>query len=169
MPTRKDERLNLLAGLVACILPGLGYVVLGERLRAVYAAVGILGLFVGGLLVGGVDVVDHRASRYWFYVQAGVGPLTFAVDWYHQHELKGSDGVPFREAVPGQTIDGDGYIVQAPPGVPPPKVAALGKVFDVGSLFVAIAGMLNVIAIVDCLISAPPPSRRARERRGGAP
>lgn len=69
------------AGVLAFLLPGLGYVVRGERLRAAYFAGGILLLLVMGLFIGGLDVVDRVSDRWWFIAQAGVGPIAWALDW----------------------------------------------------------------------------------------
>src|SRR5690606_31399650 len=74
-PSRPRERLDLLAGLVAAVLPGAGHVYLGEVRRGILAAVGVLGLFFGGMLLGGIDVIDSREDRLWFFVQALVGPV----------------------------------------------------------------------------------------------
>lgn len=78
------------------ILPGLGHVVRGEPKRAICAAIGVLGMFFGGILIGGIDVIDSKEDKWWFYGQAFVGPLAFGADWYHQNQLKAHPipGVP---------------------------------------------------------------------------
>ncbi|KAA0213196.1 MAG: hypothetical protein DYG94_14260 [Leptolyngbya sp. PLA3] len=80
--------MNFTAGILALLLPGAGHLYLRQTRRGVLAGVGVLGLFLGGLLIGGIDVVDRKEDRWWFLGQALVGPLTFAVDYYHQNMLK---------------------------------------------------------------------------------
>lgn len=95
-PHPEPHGLNVPHGVCALLFPGLGHLVRGEPRRALFAAIGVLGMFFGGLLIGGVDVVDSKEDKWWFYGQAFVGPLAFGVDWYHQNHLKAHPvpGVP---------------------------------------------------------------------------
>ena len=52
---------------------------------------GILFLFVCGILIGGIDVVDMKRDRLWFIAQACNGPIAFIVDWLNQTLLKTGD------------------------------------------------------------------------------
>lgn len=88
MPASSDDQLNLLSGILAVLFPGAGHLYLGQTRRGVYAAIGVLGLFLGGILIGGVDVIDRKEDKWWFLGQAMVGPLAFGVDYYHQNMLK---------------------------------------------------------------------------------
>ena len=87
----------------------------GERLRGVLIAVGVLGLFFGGMLIGGIDVIDSREDRVWFFGQALVGPTAFAVDWAHQTQFKVIDPNTrqLRTAYPGEGRDANGMAVAA--------------------------------------------------------
>jgi len=81
--------MNLLAGILAVLFPGAGhFFILRERRRGILAAVGVLGLFFGGMLIGGIDVVDREEDKYWFLGQALTGPLAFAVNAVHQNTFK---------------------------------------------------------------------------------
>lgn len=156
------------ATLAAVACPGLGHVLRGERRRGFLIAAGILGLFFGGILIGGIDVVDSAEDAPWFYGQALVGPIAFATDYLHQHHFKvhapveqrGPDGravivdMP-RSAYPKEARGTDG---RPTPGSPP-NIKSLSKVNELGTLFATIAGMLNVIAVLD---AAFPPIRRTR-------
>ncbi|MCL4220170.1 MAG: hypothetical protein KJZ65_02250 [Phycisphaerales bacterium] len=88
MPQTSEDQMNLAAGILGLLFPGAGHLYLGQRRRGVLACIGVLGLFLGGLLIGGIDVVDRKEDKWWFLGQALVGPLTFAVDYYHQNHLK---------------------------------------------------------------------------------
>jgi hypothetical protein len=145
------------ASLVAAIvLPGLGHFIGGERLRGILIAVGVLGLFFGGMLIGGIDVIDSREDRVWFFGQALVGPTAFAVDWAHQTQFKVIDPTTrqLRTAYPGEGRDPSGMAVA---GGTPPNIKSINKVNDIGTLYATIAGMLNLICILD---AGWPPRRR---------
>lgn len=117
------------AGVLALLLPGLGYFALGERKRGVLLASGILFMVALGLLIGGLDAVDRVQDRWWFLPQAGLGPLAWAIDWARV-QWGGSQSI--------------------------------GRVNEIGTLFVVIAGMCNAVAIIDCLLP------NLRDEDGGA-
>src|SRR5690606_8903547 len=86
------------AALLAVLLPGLGHAYLGEMRRGACVAAGVLGLFFGGMLIGGIDVVDRQEDPIWFLGEALVGPLAFGVNWVHQNQFKVVDGPVRRTA-----------------------------------------------------------------------
>lgn len=173
------------AGILAFVLPGAGHIALRQTRRGLYIALGVLGLFVSGLLIGGIDAVDRREDFVWFLGQALVGPLTFAVDYHHQHNIKvidpdtglrrsagpheirnprtgravlvrnPADGTPVRFEDPrtGQTR-------LSTPEDRPPNTKSLGRMNELGTLFITIAGMLNLIAILDAAFPRMPVGRR---------
>lgn len=139
------ERFEPVAGLLAIALPGAGHLYLGERRRAALIAGGILGLFVAGLLLGGIDVVDRREDRVWFLAQAMVGPIAFLADYVHQEHLKVKEMGPggrlvYRSATPQERRSGGVYASRS-----------VGRMNELGTLYTAIAGMLNLIAILDAM------------------
>ncbi|MEM1330398.1 MAG: DUF6677 family protein [Planctomycetota bacterium] len=160
-----EVRLNPAAGVAAMMLPGLGHAILGRPKRGAYIAGGVLGLFLMGLLVGGIDAIDSREDRLWFYGQACVGPLTFAVDHLHQTRFKVLDPATQepRTAVPGETRSPGGAAAPAPDGVRPPNLKGLGRVNELGTLAITLAGFMNLIAVFDALL----PGRTLRRRTGG--
>ncbi|MFA6045747.1 MAG: DUF6677 family protein [Phycisphaerales bacterium] len=144
-------------GLVAaCVLPGLGHIVNGETKRGLCIGAGVLGLFFSGLLIGGIDTIDSREDRVWFFGQALVGPLSFVIDYAHQTHFKVIDPQTkqLRSAYPGEGRDPkNGYAVT--PGMPP-NIKSISKMNELGTLFSTVAGMLNFIVVLD----AGFPSRR---------
>jgi hypothetical protein len=52
-----------LAAVAAWALPGLGYWLIGQRGRGVIVCVSVISLFVLGLLIGGVRVLEVPAER----------------------------------------------------------------------------------------------------------
>lgn len=155
------EPVALLAGVV---FPGAGHMARGEVKRGLAACSGVLGLFLGGMLIGGIDVVDRREDQFWFIGQALVGPLAFGVDYYHQNHLKVVDqrqGKPYlRTAYP--TEGRDPKTGKPVLGGTPPNTKSVSKVNELGMLSCCLAGMLNLIVVID----AGWPTRRSRKGGG---
>ena len=156
-----DTGFDPAALILAILLPGLGHFVRRQKSRGVAIAVGVLGMFFGGILIGGIDVVDSREDRIWFLGQAMIGPIAFATDYYHQSQLKVVDpSVPgnLRSAYPNE---GRNPITHLPvPGGKPPNTKSISRINELGTLFSTIAGMLNLIVIIDAAF----PSRRRLSR-----
>jgi len=148
-----DERFNPIAGVLAYLLPGLGHWYLGEARRGVLIAVGVFWLFFGGVLIGGIDSVDRVEDKWWFVGQAGTGPVAFAVDLAHQTQFK--------------LVDDNGRPYSPPPGPDSRADKSIGHANEIGSLFGAIAGMLNIMCVIDALWR-PRPERRSGIRRAAA-
>lgn len=155
---RQEEVLQPVAAIMAAALPGLGYLYFGDRTRAAAVFLSITGLFGAGVYIGGLDCVDSSEDRMWFIVQALNGPIAFGVDWVHQTQFKtvfhASSG-PTRITPPPASAKMTSYPAQT-------LTKSLGRVNEAGTLYTAMAGMLNLIAIIDCLWHAPTPTRRRR-------
>lgn len=182
---------RFLALLLAAVFPGLGHMVSGEVYRGGMVAVGVLGLFFGGMLIGGIDVIDSRENRIWFIGQALVGPVALGVDWAHQNQFKAYDPsvmgvvskqeldrIHKRSAYPNEvkemrTVSTNSGTFTVPVFLPapagaagsPPNRSSVGKVNELGTLFATIAGMLNLIAILD----AGFPGRPRKQERSPKP
>lgn len=83
-----EHGLDLRAGILAVLLPGLGHIARGEVNRGVLAGVSVLAMFFGGMFIGGIDVIDRTEDKWWFVGQAFVGPIAFGVNWAHQTKFK---------------------------------------------------------------------------------
>lgn len=151
MPAARDEQLEPFAAVLAYALPGLGHLTLREPRRALFIFLGVMGLFFGGIFIGGIDVVDRNEDFWWFVGQAGVGPVAFAVDRLHQSYFK----VPDPKSPGGRRT--------ARPDENPPNNKSLGHPNEIGALYATIAGMLNIIAVVDCLWRTPRPKSERRK------
>lgn len=160
---RQEETLQPVAAILAVLLPGAGHAYLGETKRAMLIAAGVLGMFFGGLLVGGIGVVDKRDNFIWFLGQSLVGPIAFGVDAVHQNYFKVIDRHGPRPARPDEGRGEGGRPVI---GGTPPYTRSLGRVNELGTLFATVAGMMNLICIIDAAFHAPPQPRRRRD--GGA-
>jgi hypothetical protein len=161
-PDNPPERFEPAAAALAILFPGAGQMFLGEYRRGIMVSVGVLGLFFGGMLIGGIDVVDKEEDFVWFLGQSLVGPVAFGVDWVHQNEFKvadtryAPDGRGGRRQQPylrtAHPDEGRDPATGRPvPGGKPPNTKSLGRMNEIGTLYGAIAGMLNLIAILDAL------------------
>ncbi|MEO1009468.1 MAG: DUF6677 family protein [Planctomycetota bacterium] len=183
------ERFEAVAGIAAFVFPGLGHVVLGQPRRGLAIACGVLGLFFGGLLLGGIDAVDSREDRLWFIGQSLTGPLAFGVNWVHQNRFKAwAIEAPAqggrREPVLRSAYEGEVRVSEPPPGgaMPYPSVAqrpqwgeadrydgprgatkSVGKINEIALLATTLAGMMNLVAILDALFNRRRPEREVRE------
>ena len=130
MPITKSKEqtgLNVRATLMAWIFPGLGHISLGQHRRGRLICLGVLFLVVTGVLVGGIDAVDHKHDRLWFIAQVCCGPIVIAIDMATQF-----------------------FIVDAPIEKRATLVG-LSHVNEIGTLFVAMAGLMNLVVILDAL------------------
>ena len=130
------------AGVLAWVFPGLGHLYLRERRRGLLVMLGILFLFFTGLLVGGLDAVDRQNDGIWFLAQAFNGPVAFVADWMNQ------------------------ILIQQRPEEERLMMVGLGHVNAIGTLFIALGGLMNLAVILDAL--CPParpnhPSRRSQD------
>ena len=151
-PTTSDPPagLPLLAAALAWVFPGLGHLLLGRVQRGLVLAVAITTLYLAGLLIGGVSVIDRRDHPAWFLSQALIGP-SLLLDRYHQN-LR--DAATRQRRGPG---DADAY---AP---------AFGRAQEQGTLYTAAAGLLNLLAMLDAASRRPGHERRRGDRRDAAP
>ena len=147
-----DSTFNPLAAVCAWLIPGLGHGIIGEKTRGVMIFFGIAFLWLCGLFIGGVDAVDRTSDRLWFIAQAGSGPIAFAVN-----EL--NDGLIKSGKV--------GELIAAPAmrGKEPGRISTsmgIARANEYGILFTALAGLMNMIAILD----AATRTRNDRRREG---
>ena len=166
-----------LVALAAWMLPGAGYWLLGQRSRALTVGITILSLFVIGLLIGGVRCLevpgyDDQGQRImtgrgaaewvmtdnpwseirnkpWSIAQVLTGPVGWAAGAWSVWAATDPDDEP---ATP------DRPAIKRPLEAPGSKSHA--RVNEIGVLYTAVAGMLNLLAIIDAAHrSASPPAR----------
>jgi hypothetical protein len=154
MSTLPDEDgLNWFEAALGWLLPGYGLIRLGHRRRGAWAMAAVLGLFASGLVIGGLDSVDRREDGLWFVMQAGTGPIAFAADWGNTRLIKTGHYGRLVETPPSRLIDRGAQ----------PRVSTLKSITysnEIGTLFSALAGLLNVSLVLDTL------QRRRTEEAG---
>jgi TM2 domain-containing membrane protein YozV len=119
------------AAILAWALPGLGHFIIGQKRRGIIIGSTLISLFIAGLLIGSIDVVDSRRDTLWFAGQAMLGPIAIAVDFLHA-SLDAS-GIPH----PPTEISSPIYFT------------SIGRVNELGTLYCTLAGVLNLLAILD--------------------
>jgi hypothetical protein len=120
-----------LVALAAWLLPGSGYFLIGQRTRGMVIGLTVIAMFLLGLLIAGVGVVDapdfsgpgggwvgRVLQKPWFIGQTLMGPIGLAAAWI-DHNLD------------------------------PQHRAATARLGEIGTLYTAVAGMLNLLAIID--------------------
>ncbi len=143
--------------LLGLVFPGLGHASIGDQGRGIRITAGFLLLWFGGLLIGGADSVSFNSPahanpdaipsrRLWFLPQAGAGPVAF-VTAVAGDALRPDDGIPVT-------------LHNRRPGVIPSSTA-MGHALDFGTLYCALAGMMNVAVAIDAGRRSP------ADRRGG--
>jgi hypothetical protein len=123
-----------MVALVGWLVPGGGYWLIGQRVRAITVGVTILAVFVLGILISGIRVVQapdiagpgNLAQRVlqkpWFIGQVLTGPVGIASAWV-------SDELAQSRKYAG--------------------IEAKARLAEIGTLYTAVAGMLNLLAIID--------------------
>jgi len=119
------------------LVPGLGYCMLGQRLRGTVIGVTIVLLFVAGLVIGGLHVIDAPTGltiplifqKPWFICQIMTGPICAASSFLANH------WGTYIDPASGKQMIGVAF--------------SHARVNEIGVLYTAIAGMLNLMAVID--------------------
>lgn len=131
-----SPRWHFAGALAAWLVPGLGHWLLGQRRRGVILLVSIGLLWTSGFLVGGVGVFDRKNHPVWFLGQMLIAPSIVIERW--DNYLQGPNAGPARP---------DAAVI--------PYTPSYGHVHEQGVLYTALAGMLNLLAIMDVLYQDP--------------
>ncbi len=163
------SRWHIIAALAAWLLPGLGHILVGQRRRGYILGSSILGLWLAGLVMGGISCIEiyshieirtqqQRSTdrfRAWFLGQMLLAP-SLAVAWYHT-QLR--NRVPANLGTQRQKQNYFAMVdysrVPLPDDTPPYFEPSYGRVNEQAVLYTALAGMLNLLAIIDVLYRDP--------------
>lgn len=143
---------NLPAAVAGWVLPGLGHLLIGQTRRGLVLAITIGTLWLIGLLLGGLSVVDRDDHPAWFLGQMLLAP-SLAADRYRQHLVESQEQAYFDEMQRGIDV----FV----PAYDPPFEPAFGRPQEQGTLFTCVAGLLNLLAIIDVLYRDPRLARDA--------
>ena len=159
--------------LLGLVFPGLGHASVGEKGRAARIVAGFLVLWIGGMVIGGPNSVQIRYPSYsvpggsaramapapapaktesirlWFIPQAGAGPIAFVTAYVNNALIPTSGPDLIEVTMPDR---GPGKI---------DRFTAIGHSLDFGTLFCALAGLMNIAVALDA-------GRRSTDRRGAS-
>jgi hypothetical protein len=125
-----------IAGFLAWLVPGLGHLYLGERTRGLICLVAITATFWTGVAIGSVQgTIDPRERTLWFMAQICTGGNTL-------------------------TAIGLNAAVKPKPGATTPAYIPSWLSVDVGVHYTGVAGLLNLLVILDALSRAELGGRR---------
>ena len=113
--------------LASWLVPGSGYLLIGQRVRAVTVFVSIVIVFVLGLLIGGVKVVDPPT-----FGEMGLWAALMQKPWFI-----------------GQFLAGPMALVTAMISSWPRFLTSHSQLNEIGTLYTAVAGMLNLLVVID--------------------
>jgi len=151
---------NPVAALCAWLLPGLGHWLIGEKRRAVILGGAIGALWLSGLLIGGLSIIDLQKYQWWFCGQMLTAPSVAVEGARHAGLIaERSENVVYA----GHT----GFWRSYEP--------SFGRPAEQGILYTALAGMLNLLAVIDVIyredgarVGVPARAARAGPRGGPA-
>jgi len=133
-----------LIALVGWLVPGAGYLLIRQRARGLTVGITILILFVLGLLIGGIRVIDvpgyddsgarRTVAGRWLLTAAPVAEIANK-PWYVPQILTG----------PVTLLAGQFSLNAARNRIDPSHA----RIRDIGTLYTAVAGMLNLMALID--------------------
>lgn len=131
-----DQAIRLvIVGLAAWVIPGAGHWLIRERKRAVIIFVTITALFISGLYIGSIGIVDRVGARIHYIGQMLYSPVTGVIGQIVQNsKAKTTDDA-------GNLIDKKAY-------------ESYGRPCDTGQIYTAVAGLLNLLCILSAVYMA---------------
>jgi hypothetical protein len=134
-----------LVALAGWLVPGAGYWLIGQKQRAITVGVTIVAVFIVGIFISGIRVVEAPdmnsagnllqkiLTRPWFIGQVLNGPMGIAAAW-----------------ISDQLAQSTQY----------KAIEAKARLAEIGTLYTAVAGMLNLLTIIDASHRASTGARR---------
>jgi hypothetical protein len=123
-----------LVALAGWILPGSGYWLIGQRLRGITIGITIIILFALGILIAGVRCVEAPDMQ----AEGSVISRVLQRPWFLGQALAGPIGL------------GSAYASDVAAKSPIYKnIQSKSRIAEIGTLYTAVAGMLNLLAIID--------------------
>ena len=123
-----------LVALAGWALPGLGYWLIGQRGRAITCGVTILLVFFAGILIAGVRVVQAPDMG----APGNAFQNILQKPWFIGQVLNGPIGI-------SAAMISDRLANSATYG----KIESKARLAEIGTLYTAVAGMLNLLTIID--------------------
>ena len=125
-------------GLAAWAIPGGGYLILGQLRRALVVSVTIILTFAAGLYIGSIGVIDSVGAKPWYIAQVMNTP---AVILLGNHVAQANTNAAAEANQPNFSGPLGGYPV-------------FGRANEMGQIYTSIAGLLNLLCIVNAVYLA---------------
>jgi hypothetical protein len=158
--------------LAGWLIPGGGYLVLGQIARGITICVTVLALFIGGLAIGGIRVIDVPGFKqgYPTRIDNHGNPLAPQEPHYNQGTWTLADGPGqfFSEVlakiwyVP-QLLNGPVALWASHAALDAARrgvATTHARIMEIGTLYTAVAGVLNLLAIMDAASRAGLPPQK---------
>jgi len=123
-----------LVALAGWALPGFGYWLIGQKTRAYTVGVTILLLFTLGILISGIRVVQAPDMT----SQGNIAQKILTRPWFIGQVLIGPIGI-VSAIISDQLATSPTYRI----------IEAKARLAEIGTLYTAVAGMLNLLTIID--------------------
>ncbi len=127
----------IVVGSLAWLLPGGGHYALGERRRAGVICVTVLLTFLVGLYAGSIGVIDPVGAKAWYFAQVLTSPAVIPIGAHVASLQRQAD----QQLTSGQRVTVTPYRVYGRPG-------------EIGQIYTSIAGLLNLLCIVNAIYTA---------------
>jgi hypothetical protein len=115
---------TMVVGLAGWFVPGAGHVIVGERTRGIIIFLTVVALFCGGLYIGSIGVIDPMGEKIAYTGQILTSPLV-------------------------QLLARMNPLVGGLSAYP-----SYGKPFEIGQIYTAIAGLLNLLCVINAAYMA---------------
>jgi hypothetical protein len=189
-PVEVELKDSWLAAFLAWLIPGLGHFYQGRHGKGVLFFVCILGTFFYGLYIGGGRVVyastedmfsrKFLTERWQFVCQAGVG-LPAMPALVQRARMRDEKAPLFGDNFMRPPNKREGGFQSKDPTDPdrtvmhPDELAKwhydFGELFEIGTIFTVIAGLLNILAIFDAYggpLVIPPPEEKDSDAKSAS-
>ena len=123
--------LSVIGGL-AWLVPGAGHYALGEKRRGILIFVALFLTFMTGLYVGSIGIVDPINAKPWYVAQMMNSPAVFFLGGHVVNAQRAADDS----------------------GNPELAFQVYGRAGEVGQIYTSIAGLLNLLCIVNAIYMA---------------
>lgn len=151
-PSRTDDdasggQWNVPEAMATWFVPGLGHYLIGEKKRGVILFVCISMLWFGGLLIGGPGVVDWYSQSVPIVRKGQYGLFqTFAFEMVRTRYMQ-----PVPPGMSADEVGRTGRITYRP---------SLNRLEEQGVLYASVAGLLNILLILDVVHRGGGPTRQ---------
>lgn len=128
----KDVLNVAVVGFVGWLIPGGGYFVLGDRKRGLVVLVTLVLTFLLGLYIGSIGVIDPVGAKAWYVAQVMNSPAVIFI---------------------GNIVASAHYAADQAKD-PSLAYAVYSRACEIGQLYTSIAGLLNLLCIVNAVYIA---------------